>query len=340
MAALKDRIEPLLQEWSPVMREAFLKAFRTLRNRAEMSRLVAQIKAGDVEGAVAAIGLDPLVFRPVAAALERTFEEGGIDATAGIRTVRGPLGIRVTPMFDPRAPAAEAWVRQHSDDLIKQITEDQRTLIRAAMAPLWSGDDPMLTGQTPQKIALDLVGRISAVTGNREGGVLGLTSQQAQWARNYAVELGDAQAGVVPDAGALTRTFRDRRFDRTVRRAIKEGTPLPADARRAMVANYRNKALIYRAEMVSKHEALTALHQSQLEAWDQAIARGATTADGVRRYWVTMGDERVRETHAEIPGMNAEGRGLREPFQTPEGEFMNPPIAPNCRCRVRIRVLE
>lgn len=340
MPAPKDRIEPLLVFWEPKLRDAFLAAVNGIRNRVVLAKLTEMIKVGDVEGAIRAAGLDPISFRPLSAMIEQAYEAGGADAIAGVRPTRGPLGLQISPLFDIRTPTADYWIRQHSAALVRQITEDQRTLIREAMAPLSSGADPMMSGQTPQKIALDLVGRINRITGNREGGIIGLTSQQATWARNYEIELGDVQAGVAPSPNALTRQWRDARFDKTVARAIRDGQPISAETRRAMVANYRNRALQYRGNLIAGHETLTALHESQLEAWDQAIARGAVAEDKVRRFWVTAGDERVRPEHRLIPGMNKGGVGLRQMFDTPDGPRNYPPIDPGCRCRVRVRVVD
>ncbi len=336
----QDRIAPLLADWDPVIRDAFLQAVRNLRSSVDLRALTALIKAGDVDGAARLLQVDPALVRPLDGAIEKTFEAGGIDATLAIKPVRGPLGIRITPVFDVRAPASVDWLRRHTTDLIQQISDDQRVMVREALTPLWSGSDPMLTGDTPQKIALDLVGRVSKFTGDREGGLIGLTSGQAQWARNYRIELGDVQANVPPSPNALTRVLRDKRYDGAVARAIRDGKPLPAETRDAMVAAYRNRALRYRAETIANHEALTALHESQIIAWEQAIARGAVAETGVRKYWITAGDERVRETHRMIPGMNEGGVGLRSAFATPNGPRMYPPIDPGCRCRVRVRVIE
>jgi hypothetical protein len=56
--------------------------------------------------------------------------------------------------------AAQSFLQSHTTNLIRQITEDQRQVIRDVLAPLRNplGPDPMLTGDTPQKLALDLVG--------------------------------------------------------------------------------------------------------------------------------------------------------------------------------------
>lgn len=336
MARRIERIEALMAKWEPAVRKAFIEAVKTLRDRVRLTDLIPLLKAGDVEGAIRLVGLDPAAFRVLDRAIEATFEAGGLDATDGIRVVRGPLGLRIDPLFDMRAPSVQAWLTQHTTDLIRQITDDQREMIRATLAPLRSGLDPMLTGETPQKLALDLVGKISRVSGRREGGVLGLDSQKAEWARAYADELANA------DPKALTRKLRDRRFDGTVRKAIKTETPIPADKREAMVAAYRNRALLLRANSIALNEASTALHQAQVEAWDQAVARGVVAESAVRRFWIVTPDDHVRPSHRAVPAMNKDGVRLHEPFQTPKGPTMQPgwSFDPGCRCRVRVRVVE
>jgi len=327
---MTDRIERLMKDWEPRLRKAFLQAVKEHRSRIKVSDLVALLKAGDIEGAVRFVGLEPAAFLPLDRAIEAAYVAGGVDANQGI-------GLRIAP-FDIRAPGARSFLESHTTDLIRQITEDQRAMIRDVLAPLRNplGADPMLTGDTPQKLALDLVGRVSKVTGQREGGLLGLTSQQAQWAVNYERELIEA------DPAAITRKLRDKRFDRTVQKAIKAGTPIPAETRQAMVATYRNRALLLRANTIALNEASTALHASQIEAWEQAIARGAVAESAVRRFWITAGDDHVRPTHRMVPGMNKAGVGLHEPFQTPKGPTMQPgwSFDPGCRCRVRVRVVE
>lgn len=337
MARPADRIAKLMAQWEPAIRDAVLGAVKSWRDSISLRELTALIKAGDVEGAIRAVGLDRARFRSLSRIIEQAFEAGGEDATAGIRVVRGPLGLRINPLFDVRAPRAQAWLTQHTTDLITQITEDQRALIRQTLAPLRNPlADPMLTGDTPQKLALDLVGRVSRVSGRREGGYLGLTSQQAEWAANYERQLRELN----PEA--LTRKLRDRRFDKTIQKAIREGKPLPADKIEAMVSTYKNKALLYRANVIAENEASTALHTSQAEAWEQAIRRGVVAESQVRRFWLTSADERVRHSHRLIPGMNKEGVGLHQPFQTPKGPTMQPgwSFDPGCRCRVRVRVVE
>lgn len=335
---MKDPLRKLIEAWEPRLSRAFRTAIRAMRDQVVLSELVQRIKAGDIEGAIRLVGLDPAKFRALDKALSDFFEAAGHDITLSIKPQAGPLGLRIAPLFDVRAPSADGWIRNRTGELITQITDDQRALVRQALAPLRSGIDPMLTGDTPQKLALDLVGRVSRETGSREGGLIGLTSQQAEWARNYAQEI----AGDTPSAAALTRKLRDKRFDRTVARAIRDGEPISADLQEKMAAAYRNRALRYRAETIAKAEADAVAIQAQQEAWDQAVARGSVAESALRRFWLTAGDDHVRPTHRAVPGMNKAGVRLNEPFETPKGPTMQPgwSFDPGCRCRVRIRVVE
>lgn len=329
-----DHIRKLIESWEPAISKAFLEAVQAIRDQVRIGRLVELLKVGDVEGALRELGIEAAAFRAFERQIHVAYESGGIDVTTAISKMRRS---NARPLFDVNAPASQAFLTDHTVNLIRDITEDQRNLVRRALGPLTSGLDPMLTGDTPQKLALDLVGRVNRVTGKREGGLIGLTSSQAEWATNYAAEVSG-----VPDPSALTRKLRDKRFDKTVAKAIRDNEPIPAKTRDAMVNAYRNRALRFRAETIAGNEAHAVLLQAQQDAWDQAISRGVVEYDRVRRFWVTFGDDRVRPEHAAVPGMNPKGVGLKEPFQTPLGPAMNPgwSFEPGCRCRVLVRVRE
>lgn len=329
-----DPLKPLIDAAEKLIGGSFLRSVRRWRDQVSLKALTAAIKAGDVDGAVKALGIEAARFRPLDAAITDTFESVGEDITAHAIT-NATVGLRVGPLFDIRAGSAEGWIRQHTTGLVTQITDDQRALVRQALAPLHSGFDPMMTGDSPQKLALDLVGRVNRATGSREGGLIGLTSQQAEWVANYQAELQG-----VPSADALSRKLRDQRFDRTIQKAIDQGREIPADTREAIVAAYKNRALRMRATTIARNEADAVSIQAQQEAWSQALDRGIVSQDKLARYWITAGDDRVRPTHRVIPGMNKNGVGFTEPFQTPKGPTMQPgwSFDPGCRCRVRIRV--
>lgn len=324
-------IEDLIATWAPRLAKAFMDAIALIRDRAQVGLIAIMLERGDIDGAVRAVGLDPVAFRDLDRAIAEAFDAGGNAAMGRVPAVREPSGHRLDILFDARNPQAENWLRDHSSTLITEIVADQRTAVRQALTA------GMAAGNNPRAVALDLVGRVTAPAGKRAGGSIGLTASQEQWARNYAEELASG------DPKALTRTLRDARFDRTVAKAIKHGTPIPAETLEKMVAAYRNRALRYRAEAIGRTEAMTALHQAQDQGFKQAIGAGQIRAQDVRKVWRSASDGRVRDTHR---ALNGESVGMQASFTSPSGaqlRFPGDPLAPasetvNCRCSCEYRV--
>jgi hypothetical protein len=154
---------------------------------------------------------------------------------------------------------------------------------------------------------------------------VGLTAYDAKLLANYRAEL---ESG---SKAALTRELRDKRYDASVRRG--DLTPEQIDQR---VDAYRRKLTAWRAETASRTATLDALRQGQRLVWEQAIEQGAIQREELRRFWKTAGDSRVRPEHAEIPGMNPDGVGFDEPFDTPDGP-QDGPYGYNCRCVLFVR---
>lgn len=318
--------EGLLDAWDPILRRAFLESVYNMRNRAQIDQIARMLDRGDVEGAIRAVGLDPVSFRPLDKAIGEAFEAGG-KATANLVPVtRDPAGFRTIFEFGIRNPVAEAWLTNHSATLVREIIDDQRGMIRTALT------EGLARGVNPRTSALDLVGRISAATGRREGGTLGLTRSQEEWVRRYADELASDKPGA-----ALQRNLRDKRFDGAVRRAAKAGEPVPAELREKMVRAYRNRALRHRAEALARTEVMAALHSAQEEAMRQALERGAISESALTYAWRTARDKRVRDSHRTMEGQRKRhgelfttGSGARLRFPgDPEGEAAE---IINCRC--------
>lgn len=321
-----NRFDQLIDLWDERLRKAFTDAIYQVRNAAEVELIATMLERGDVDGALRAVGLDPLYFRGLEREIEGAFEAGGGDTAKRIPAVRGPDGARVIFQFAIRNPAAEAWLRNHSATLIREIIDEQRGMIRSALSRA------MALGVNPRTAALDLVGRIDRATNKRQGGLIGLTSSQEEWVRRYAEDLASDNP-----LDALSRTLRDKRFDAMVRKYAALGEPIPADKIKTMVATYRNRALRYRAEAIARTEAMRALHQSQDEAIKQAIERGILKADAVGFVWRTARDARVRDSHKSMEG---ETVAYGQRFTSGSGaklRYPGDPNAPasetvNCRC--------
>lgn len=319
-----NRIDQLIDSWSPRLRRAFLDSIYQIRNQAQITQIANMLEAGDVDGALRAVGIDPVKFRPLDKALTDAFEAGGTYAAKAVPVIRQD-GLRVVFQFNIRNPRAETWLSNYSGTLIQEIVDDQRNMVRQNLTRA------MQRGINPRTAALDLVGRI-AVSGNREGGVIGLTTSQEQWVANYIDDLSSDNP-----AKALTRELRDRRFDSRVLSASEGGEPLTAEQIETMAKSYTNRALRFRAEAIARTEAQTALHESQQQAMEQAVETGLFNQTDIKFIWRTSHDSRVRDSHI---AMDGQVKKMGEPFISGLGnllEYPGDPNAPvedviNCRC--------
>ena len=326
-------LEDLIKRWFPEIGDAFLKGVYTARARAALAQLVEALQRGDVEGAIRALNLDPTVYRALERAIQQSFEAGGEWQIDKLLARTTPLGPRVDVLFNVRAYRAEAILRNQAGNLIREIVADQ---VVAARNFLVSG---LESGLGPRTVGLDLIGRLNKLTGLREGGVLGLTSAQEQWIRNYEAELRDPERL----SEALTRSLRDKRFDGAIRAAIKEGRGLDAQMVSRAIQSYRNKALKLRGDTIGRTEAMASLHQSSYEAMQQAISAGQVDADLVTGKWKTAKDWRVRDTHRALEGREVP---FGDSFVTPRGNRLRFPGDPsggasetiNCRCTLQYRI--
>jgi uncharacterized protein with gpF-like domain len=276
-------------------------------------------------------------MRPITAAIERAFEQGGVMTGKTFpKYLNTPSGKAVF-RFDIRNSMAEAWLRDHSSSLITRLTEDARVGVRNLLT------EGMEAGRNPRSVALDIIGRIDPATGRRTGGIIGLTRQQERWASNVRIELQQLNENY------FTRSLRDKRFDSIVAKAIRDGKPLDAATVEKLVGRYRDNALKYRGETIARTEAIQSLNQSEYFAHKQAVAMGAVNESAVRRHWDSAGDSRVRWSHRAMDNKYKKaGVGIDEPFVSPSGARMMFPGdtslgAPGdevimCRCRVRLKV--
>lgn len=103
-----------------------------------------------------------------------------------------------------------------------------------------------------------------------------------------------------------------------------------------LLSNHAGALRDFRLRTIASQAAHEAQEQGKLAGWRIAQRSGRLPADA-RRYWRTMQDEAVRHDHAQVPTMNPAGVALDQPFQTPLGQRMTPPLEMNCRCKAEIR---
>ena len=314
---------------------AFLAAIDDLTAAADLPRIIAAIQAGNIDAAIAAMNLDDAAYAPLLNALETAYRAGGDATVSTLPVLRDTSGARVIIRFDARNPRAEAILREQSSGLVTRIREEQRDAIRQALeAGLARGDNPRTT-------ALDVVGRIDRATGKRTGGVVGLTQPQEIAARRALEELRSGDPAQM--RAYLERKARDRRFDRAVAKAIREEKPLDAATAARAVAQYRNRQLKLRGDLIGQVETFTALAEARHEAYEQAIAAGKVSATAVIKTWRHFTADNPRLQHVAMQGRKVL---FNHPFILPDGTQMRYPHDPRapikhragCRCQADYRI--
>ena len=331
--SLEQILDELVAKLSPKIRDAFQAAIQGVDDQVILKDLITAIQAGDYERAFAALGMSNASLRPITAALQLIYEQGGVAVGQTFPKVLNTSAGRAVFRFDVTNPRAETWLKEQSSRLIVQIQEDARANVRNVITR------GLEIGNNPRVTALDIVGRVDPRTGQRVGGIIGLTQQQERWvanARRDLVELSEHY---------FTRTRRDKRFDSIVRKAIKDGVPLDRATIDKLIIRYKASLLQLRGETIARTETIQSLNRSQHEALLQASDMGAVKMSDVKREWDSAGDIRVRDSHREMDGQTV---GLDEPFKTPDGHMlMFPGDASlgadaaeiiNCRCRAKIKI--
>ena len=321
----------LLDQYEPRLRDAFLAAIREITAKAQIGKIAEALGRGDVQAAIDALYIDRAAFDVFERAIAEAYGDGGANTLNGLPGLRSVTGERIVIRFDARNLRAERILREYSSQLVTRIVDEQRQNIRQVL------DTGMRQGDNPRTVALDIVGRINRDTGRREGGIVGLSAPQAKYVENARRELSEGNFDAY-----LQRVRRDKRFDRTIGKAIREGKPLTAEQVNKIVNRYADSLLKLRGDTIGRTEALQSLHMAQHEALKQLVDTGKVTAAQVKRTWDATGDRRTRFDHAVADGKTV---GLEERFIV-GGRAMLYPSDPaggaanviNCRCHVRIKI--
>ena len=331
---LPKHIRDALEELEPGFRRAFEEALGDIREQAELQAVIRAIEEGNIDRAIRVLGISAAVFAPLDDAIRAAQLRGGRDLMRRLPRIEDPeTGGRAVLSFDGRADRAERWAERASSRLITEIVDDQREMARQVIR------QGIEAGQNPRNTALDIVGRMDRSAGERRGGFIGLQSRQADAALRARAEL------EALDSGYFRRELRDRRFDRTVAKAIREGEPLSrADVER-MTQRYRDRMLRHRGETIARTESLNALRAGRQQGAEQLVEEGLIQRDQVKIRWSATMDARTRDIHRDLDGQEVQlgdlftsptGARLAYPGDVEHGAFGGDVI--NCRCLGEVRI--
>jgi hypothetical protein len=339
MARRKNLID-LLDELVPDVREAFLVSIRDVQQDVQIKIMIEALEAGDINAALRAINIGPEYFAPLEAKLREAYVTGGNFVTEGVKAIATGQGATVVARFDGRNPRAENYLAQRAASLLtgpSGVVEQQIELAREVLS------QNMRDGVAPRRAALDLMGRISKATGRREGGLMGLASNQAEWLQTATGELRSGDSAQLRNY--LTRELRDRRLDTYVLQSIESGKPIPEKIVQRMSGRYSDRLLNLRGETIARTELLSSLHSAQDEALNQMVDAGKVRRQDITEKWDSATDSATRSTHRaaddqvrdKVTGVfTIGGYSMKFPGDTslmaPAEEVIN------CRCRVVVSI--
>lgn len=313
---------------------AFRESIQSVKDQAVIQEIVRLLEAGNVDGVIQLLQLDESMFESLEDAIRQAYREGGLTGAEQVGRIPLEIG-SVIARFSMTSPESLAWLASLSSGLIVEITNDQREMVRSLLS------QGLTRGDNPRTIALDLVGRINPQTKKREGGAIGLTTQQSQWAINAREELESLNSSY------FDRKLRDKRLDSRIRKAIESGEPLDSKTIDTAVTRMQQMALKFRGDVVSRTESLNALRSGQFEAIRQSAVRGDVDLSDVRKSWDATNDSRTRIEHIQMerdfgvsnsipfnqPFVSTTGNSVMFPGDTSLGAAGSFTI--QCRCRAQ-----
>lgn len=293
---------------SPEIAAAMLRAFVVLREILPEAQLAQIIAAGNVEVLMRTMLSDPTldsVFLPVREKI-RSGVASNIKYFA--RDIpRGNTPKTLTVAFDSLNPRIIDAVRSLDTRVINTLKGDVRETVRAFV------ENGLRDGVNPRAVARQL------------HEVVGLAPHQEKAVANFqkALETGDLKA--------LSRKLRDKRFDRTLRKALgKDGTGLSPEQIKKMTDIYRKRMIAHNAETNARTAALDSMKLGQRLSMEDAIAKGVYTREKLMKQWSGVMDSRERPEHRAMEG---EIVHFDQPFSN--GQIIPGETDYNCRCFAR-----
>lgn len=341
--AKRETLITMIDRLEPTVRRAFLESINRITSDVQLSLLEDAIAKRDMPRVFRLLNLRSEYFEPLDRALTAAYQGAGDAVMAGLMDEAARAGYRITGQFSSRNLRAEGWLRRQSSQLITEITEDQRDTVRVLM------EAATRQGSAPRSTALDLVGRINRKTGVREGGAIGLRSDQvARGERVREILTTNPRDYFIKDraTGEWKPRYKgtDRRFDRKVAKAIREDRTLSKVDAEKVVRKYRATMLRQRGETIARTELLGSVHAAQEEGLSQLVDDSKVDRENIMTEWDSSEDSDTRDSHRAADGQK---RQKGEPFDVGGYQMLHPGDrslgAPaeeiiNCRCYRRTRI--
>ena len=306
-----DRIRRDVSRRYPAIASAILRAVRSLQS-IPIADIEAALAAGGADAVIRAVFSESRINSELAEARREILN--AVDAS-GQGAVRNVIATQ-TFAFDVLAPQVLERVQSMATVSLGKFAADVQASIRAeATLGLLRGENPRTTAR-------------------RIRDAVGLAPNQQEAVSNFR----NALEVAATNKDALGYALRDKRFDATIRAARAAGRSLSVEQMDRMVEAYQRRFVAFHAETIARTTALDANKLGQELALAQAADAGAVEPSRLVKRWVATLDDRVRDAHAEMDGIevmyddpwNVPGEGLQ--MYPGEGTY-------NCRCASVYRLL-
>lgn len=327
----RELLEQIAADFEPQIRLAWVEAINRIRSNIVLKRLIERLERTppDIPGVIADLGLDEGTFAKFEQSLIQAYHAGGIATVDSMPALRDPSGNRVVFSWGVRNLPAEQAMRDHAARLVTGIVTEARDGIAAVLV------DNLSRGQSPYDAGRLIAGRVNRATGRREGGLIGLSRPQMETVGRIQRAMREGDPEYMRQY--LTFANRDKRLDRTVLKAIREGRALAPEEAERVARLYSNIALRKRGEAIAIVETNTALAKAKHDAFQQQIDAGKIEAGDVTKTWGRTISREPRQMHLAMVGVAVP---FDQPFTLPDGIQCTGPHDPslpashrvNCKC--------
>ncbi|MDK3016547.1 structural protein [Pseudodonghicola flavimaris] len=327
-AAQRAALAAILATFEPQVRDAFLSAVYAARSRVSLQELISAYERGDLPAMLELLRMEQGSFWQLQEAIRQAGVAGGTNVAKTL-----PAGLKGSFSFNGQHPRAEQLLRELGAQLVQGMEQDTLEAARRVIV------SALQEGRASRAVALDLTGRMATsgtLKGQRVGGMIGLTPDQADWVVNARLDLRAL------DRRYFTRKLRDRRYDPMVRKAIESGKPLSPAQVDKITGRYKDRLLAYRGQVVATHEVHAAQAAGRHEAYLQ-LSEGDNVA-AVTKKWIHGHSKEPRRDHRQMDGtviafdqdfVMDDGARLRFPHD-PRGGIKH---SAGCNCTMFYRVV-
>ena len=299
----------------------FVRVMDQVAGRISLAEIERLIDAGDLAGLIDALSVTDADLWPLREAVRSAY----VQAPATL-----PAGLTGLFRFDGGSRRVVEQLAAQDLSLIQYITEGQAESVRSVLS------DGAGRGASSRRVALDLVGRYDGR--RRVGGIIGLNVPLTD---SLIRSRGLLVSGQPDELRAyLALKLRDRRFDKTIDKAIRTGDGLTAEQIDRILDHHKSKALKYRGQLVAQNEAHKAMAAGRFEQMRQI--KDDPRVEVVEKRWQHNLSVDPRPDHL---AMNGTVVDIDEPFQFTDADMMHPhdPVggvkhSAFCRCTAEYRV--